>query len=50
MLVIGIFIGFALGFTTCALISANRVHGEVYYVDMSQCNNDNDYKGDEDDE
>lgn len=53
MLVIGIFIGFTLGFTACALLSANKINGEVYYVDMSKSNSkdeEDSKKGDKDSE
>ena len=53
MLVIGIFIGLTLGFITCALLSANKVNGEVYYIDMSKSNSkdeEDSKKGDKDSE
>lgn len=50
---IGIFVGFILGFTACALVSANKINGEVYYIDMYKSDNkdeEDNEEGDEDDE
>lgn len=33
---IGLFIGFCL----CALLSANKIDGEIYYIDLSDRDND----------
>ena len=52
-MVIGLFIGLTLGFITCALLSANKVNGEVYYIDMSKSNSkdeEDSKKGDKDSE
>lgn len=47
-ILIGLFIGIMLGFTACALLSANKeVDQEIYFIDYSETD-DNDYeeKGD----
>ena len=51
--IISFFIGLFIGFCTCALLSANKIDGEIYYIDMSDKNeeiDDDDDEGDNDEE
>lgn len=38
--IISFSIGMLVGFCVCALLSVNKINGEIYYIDLSDKNND----------